>query len=520
MIHLSASPLSQFPETKLEDCISEVSRLVLLLCRERILSRMRLFLGQPPGFVRGGKAATNNAGPASTLERMRDVATTPTARELVDGVSEMKKTFENILHPDSSLSEDVQLLQLEAVVHQCFVTTTKNGQASFRTTLKTSGFEPSIWFKNKYIMQIDKLGAYRRIPETLVREARRERSRVVFSKIELQFARPYAPKMSWRYHTGKRVYCHVHAEVQLVTHYLLSSSPVLPRVMGTSKEACFLCHLFISKHGAFEVSAKHGRLFDQWTIPDLAEYSPENVTKLRAIIKEMIDECKRLARLTHPWRPYPLTSRHNLRELPHFSPTASALGSKPDVQADGVSVTSGQESGENARLHSSFESSGQQSVVSTNSRRLSSLHEIDPASVPPRSDIVPSSSEGDEKSPESLVLGQIRSRESSRGRSSASTARLVGQCQIRVCPDEAQFIDVSPDLEIRAEIEAPCSGVITLTRGKKATRKLGVRDNGVNLDDLKVGQEMEFQRRDDENGILLHLERGQSQVCSLSLRWA
>jgi hypothetical protein len=183
-------------------------------------------------------------------------------------------------------------------------------------------------------------------------------------------------------------------------------------------------------------------------------------------------------------------------------------------------VTSGQEIGENAHSHGKLECSGQENAVSADGRRLSSLREMDPALVHPRSDILPPSSEKVEKIPESLVLGQIRSRESSGSRSSTSTARLVGQCQIRLYPDKAQFIDVSPDLGIRAEIEAPASGRITLTRGEEATSRLGERDHVVKLEVLKVGQEVDFQRREDENSIVLHLGRGQSKICSLSLRWA
>lgn len=44
-----------------------------------------------------------------------------------------------------------------------------------------------------------------------------------------------------------------------------------PRVICSSKSACFLCDLFIQLHGQYYVPRTHGVLYEKWTLPDPAE---------------------------------------------------------------------------------------------------------------------------------------------------------------------------------------------------------------------------------------------------------
>ena len=60
----------------------------------------------------------------------------------------------------------------------------------------------------------------------------------------------------------------VHAEVQLLFHYERNSCPLPPRIMCSSKQACFLCDLFFKIHGRFIVPSMHGRLYAKWALPD------------------------------------------------------------------------------------------------------------------------------------------------------------------------------------------------------------------------------------------------------------
>ncbi|KAF1949449.1 hypothetical protein CC80DRAFT_598904 [Byssothecium circinans] len=62
----------------------------------------------------------------------------------------------------------------------------------------------------------------------------------------------------------------VHAEIQLLFHYELFTVKYPPRVLKSSKHACFLCDLFIKKHGRFHIPKTHGRVYELWMIPELA----------------------------------------------------------------------------------------------------------------------------------------------------------------------------------------------------------------------------------------------------------
>jgi hypothetical protein len=59
----------------------------------------------------------------------------------------------------------------------------------------------------------------------------------------------------------------VHAEVQILLFYEQRPRQTLPRVICSSKSACYLCSLFLETHGRFVVPRTHGRIYDRWTLP-------------------------------------------------------------------------------------------------------------------------------------------------------------------------------------------------------------------------------------------------------------
>lgn len=67
----------------------------------------------------------------------------------------------------------------------------------------------------------------------------------------------------------------VHAEVQLIYHYHLKSrhSDLPPRVIRSSKDACYLCNAFIEAEKTFYTSRCHGRLYPSWKLPRVASRS-------------------------------------------------------------------------------------------------------------------------------------------------------------------------------------------------------------------------------------------------------
>lgn len=59
----------------------------------------------------------------------------------------------------------------------------------------------------------------------------------------------------------------MHAEIQLIFHMEQSSAKHPPRVVCSSKDACFLCNLFIAMHGKIHTPRCHGKLYPGWRLP-------------------------------------------------------------------------------------------------------------------------------------------------------------------------------------------------------------------------------------------------------------
>jgi hypothetical protein len=60
----------------------------------------------------------------------------------------------------------------------------------------------------------------------------------------------------------------VHAEIQLLFYYELQPTALAPRLICSSKMACFLCNLFVKLHGKFIIPSSHGKLYEKWTLPE------------------------------------------------------------------------------------------------------------------------------------------------------------------------------------------------------------------------------------------------------------
>lgn len=60
----------------------------------------------------------------------------------------------------------------------------------------------------------------------------------------------------------------IHAEIQLLFFYEGYPNIRHPRIICSSKSACYLCDLFIKTHGKFHIPRTHGRLYDRWILPE------------------------------------------------------------------------------------------------------------------------------------------------------------------------------------------------------------------------------------------------------------
>ena len=59
----------------------------------------------------------------------------------------------------------------------------------------------------------------------------------------------------------------MHAEVQLLTYFDIKLQGTKPRVICSSKEACFLCNFLIKTHGKMYTPYTHGRVYRGWRLP-------------------------------------------------------------------------------------------------------------------------------------------------------------------------------------------------------------------------------------------------------------
>lgn len=94
----------------------------------------------------------------------------------------------------------------------------------------------------------------------------------------------------------------IHAEIQLLMHYSHYQQRVkLPRVIYSSKHACYLCNLFVRIDGRFFIPSTHGKVYSKWRLPTCREIRLDNDTErsldliLERFNREIEDEIQKQA---------------------------------------------------------------------------------------------------------------------------------------------------------------------------------------------------------------------------------
>ncbi|PGH13615.1 hypothetical protein AJ80_06247 [Polytolypa hystricis UAMH7299] len=95
-----------------------------------------------------------------------------------------------------------------------------------------------------------------------------------------------------------------HAEIQLLFFYELRPDCARPRVISSSKSACYLCDLFISLHGKYHMRQTHGKLYDAWTLPEWC-MNPESglhgtVVKFNSALESRIKDTVNKKNMPYP----------------------------------------------------------------------------------------------------------------------------------------------------------------------------------------------------------------------------
>ncbi|KAH7361525.1 hypothetical protein B0T11DRAFT_226592 [Plectosphaerella cucumerina] len=216
--------------------------------------------------------------------------------------------------PASEADEDARRL---ALVRACYDFCTSPVVAEYYRRLRDLTPTSQVQACLKTLHQTEKIAAYYRIPLSLVDMALARPG--LFANTELCFLLPYEPTPLETAYQPWASAAHVHAEVSLAVHH--DTAPAertqlwqRPRCVGASKYLCYLCYLFVRHHGAYFPSATHGACYDQWTVPDLADF-PEALRHRYAQVLRAMTSDIRAACIDAKRRPEPMTSRENLLDM-------------------------------------------------------------------------------------------------------------------------------------------------------------------------------------------------------------
>ena len=276
------------------DYVEELFHGVIRLHFRRLLARCRSTKWEKPKYLSKSHKKPLWQDFAGLIHRAQFVYTKreKAPRAMVEKLlGELAAVYENFELP----AED-ELTTMEQVVISSFDLCFRPEIKEYLLRLENSiGTRPTSQVASaiKTLRQIQKIASYRRISVSLVRFAR-EYPRLFGGGITLEYLTPYQSVPTTIGYEEWAKTCHVHAEVQLAVCYDLLPDEareqfLSPRTIGISKSLCYLCYQFLQAHGGFFPSRTHGSLYDQWTLPDLAEFDNNVVGKYRSIVKEMDD---------------------------------------------------------------------------------------------------------------------------------------------------------------------------------------------------------------------------------------
>ena len=317
--------------------VSQLCNTVIQLHRCKILGRLRSCHWQKPKYLERTHKKPLWQDFPNLIHRVQFLYIKKEARvrqEVETALYSLQSVYHSLEEAHYG-TQEAMLLNLSSLINASFLLCLKPCVKDYASRLShlITLREPTSQVASalKTLRQIEKIGAYQRIAISLLRTARRYPS-LFQNGIKLDFLPGYeSVPISIHYERWAKT-CHVHPEVQLIVYYDIQRSSQLekadtmqdwiphkmPRVIGSSKYYCYLCYLFIRAHGRFVPANTHGRLYDQWTIPDLAGYSTETIGQYRHIVAAVHEEIMAQTRDDGDgddlcrWREEPMTSRQDL----------------------------------------------------------------------------------------------------------------------------------------------------------------------------------------------------------------
>ena len=287
---------------------------IMSLHHERLIARLRSRKWQKPKYLAAShkkplwKDFANLLHRTSIVYARREVKQ---RQQLEVSLQHLASTYEAF--EDTQDKHQAESTHLRALIKQSYLFGISDQATDLITRLNASGQTSQVAAAVKTFHQIEKIGAYWAIARSLSLLSQRYQN--IFYNIQLSFLPSYANvSTNVAFEKWAKV-CHVHAEVQIIVHHDLkqTNDTILPRVIGASKYACYLCAAFIRYHGKYFISASHGKLYDQWTIPDLVGFDDHMAERYRGLCRA-IDMQVRLAISDNSGpRIQPMTSQQDLR---------------------------------------------------------------------------------------------------------------------------------------------------------------------------------------------------------------
>ena len=122
----------------------------------------------------------------------------------------------------------------------------------------------------------------------------------------------------------------VHAEIQILFFYEFNAKLPRPRVICSSKDACYLCDLFVKLHGKFCMPRTHGRLYGLWTLPDVPWEIPKQCQRdLNLLTKRFNTELEKSIKVIASNARMPFSHPNESVLVPAASWSSSTLSKAP-----------------------------------------------------------------------------------------------------------------------------------------------------------------------------------------------
>jgi hypothetical protein len=390
--------------------------------------------------------------------------------------------------------------RLRELIQMTYLLCTSGGKFSLEQTVENAGLNPQVVCTMFNIRQLHQIGHYWGACIALTRFARRFPASI---KLSLQCILPYQPSLSDVFESGRLTTNYVHAEIQLLIFYEIQSkeSVPVPRVIGTSKAACYLCNLFIKYHGRFFVTKTHGRLHSQWTVPDIEEFSLASVKHICRTLGLIDQEITRLStgkKRTAKGRSYPKESWLDLPLVPSVTSLSSVQTVPPPAM--GLETRSIKEQPE------SF--AGQIPPVLKLTESVIEGHE--PSKM--TSTLIPEQQANDSEHLTALSADDVPNGSGSLAIDDAYALEK------RLSPDVSRvFKSRNRCVEIYVDIEQPRTGIASF-------KELAIGNTFDVIDVLDIramdsGTSIQYNRQERSDELTLHLLPEIDVLLSLRLRW-